>query len=61
MIIMESPFDNDNINHLLHSGSALVVQILLPELHKEAAKALIYYLHRSMEAIVIVRYVSYSA
>ena len=55
MIIMESPSDNDNSdnnNHHHHSGSAQVVQILLPELHREAAKALIYYLYRSVEAIV---------
>ena len=56
MIIMESPFDNDNSNHHHHSGSALLVQILLPELHRVAAKALIYYLYMSVEAIVIVRH-----
>jgi len=65
MIIMESPSDNDNSNnnnnHHHHSGSAQVVQILLPELHREAANALIYYLYRSVEAIVIVRHISYRA
>jgi len=59
MIIMESSSGND-INDHHHSGSAQVVQILLPELHREAAKALIYFLYRSVVAIVIVRNVSSS-
>ena len=59
MIIMESSSGND-INDHHDSGSAQVVQILLPELHREAAKALIYYLYRSVVAVVIVRNVSSS-
>jgi hypothetical protein len=60
MIIMESSSGGNDINDHHHSGSAQVVQILLPELHREAAKALIYYLYRSVVAIVIVRNVIYS-
>jgi len=44
MIIMETPSDNN-------SSSPQVVQIMLPELHREAAKALVYYLYRSVIAL----------
>jgi len=40
MIIVESPSNDAS------SSSTSIVQILLPELHREAAKALVYFLYR---------------